>query len=1051
MIKILEASAGSGKTYNLALTYIKLLLQSEESYAYRHILAVTFTNKATAEMKDRILRELAKIAADPYSSPYLDDLVPDVCKDPQELQKRCARLLPDILHDYSAFSVSTIDKFFQRTLKAFAREIGYYASYQVELDRDSLIQETVDRMLDAMTESDTALLGYLTDSVQEQIEQGRKARPEDSIQQLGSRIKSHEFQSLVQSSGVDVREAYSKGSVQALRKCCRGIMIDFASSLRQFAKDGIKALLDYGMAASDSSRGSLVVLEEWASIKDDALSFKQPTESFLSKCGTPEEFFRKADRARAQAAVDGGLGAALAHIADLVTTKGKDYSTADIILKSSVSLGLVRDFMDAFQSLVREKNIMSLDDANTILRRIIDGSDAPFIYERMGVRYEHFLLDEFQDTSTVQWDNFRPLLRESDAYGRDNLVVGDVKQSIYRWRGSQWHLLSDDLPREFPDAQRKALEFNFRSLREVVGFNNSFFTELPRWLDAKTGLSGGGSISDIYKDVVQKPRTRDDAPGYVRLEFVAEDTQEEAVLRSIARAREAGAAYKDIAVLVRKHKPGGQIASALIAKGIPVVTDDSLKVRSSVTVRRLLSLLSCVNNPADSLSGYMASLIGIEYPEDYHSLLDLCESLLRALRRYDAAIFDGEVLYIQTFMDVVQEWSANNGNALPAFLKYWEESEGDGESKKGHMISSPEDADAVTIMTIHKSKGLQFPYVICPYVEQIGRHTARDNTHWCMPEIAGGPLKAFADRMYPVSVSGKLAGTAFESSMKQEVVEETVDDINMMYVAFTRAEKVLHVISEEPAGELAEKLKAADTSAARDLSHYLYAYAQQFGDEFGSPYDFRRMKRREDPVPVQAFTALYPSIPMVTEESPDEEIGVGERSRLKFSSDAADFFGADGTVSMEASPRLGGIVKHEILSRIDSVAQLRSSVDFAVQKGQLTAQEGDNVYSELLPKVQEGVSLGWFSEDGPGEITDNSARNEVSLIDTDGSVYRPDRVVLRGGSVDVIDYKFGDPHPSYLWQVRRYMRLYRQMGYKQVRGWLWYVRDGLIEEVSAHS
>ncbi len=1040
MIQVLKASAGSGKTYNLALTYIKLLLASSDRYAYRHILAVTFTNKATAEMKDRILRELSRLSADPLKSPYLGELVPAVCKDVQTLRSRCATLLPDILHDYSAFAVSTIDKFFQRTLKAFAREIGYYASYQVELDKDSLIRETVDRLLDSLTEEDPDLLHYLTGAVRMKLEQGHSPRLERDLFDIGKRLKSTEFQYAAMEVGMDSGKAYSKDNVRAVRDCCSAVMDGFVKSVSSASGRLLEALAKAGIGVEDSSRGSLRPLEIWASAVKPG-DIKAPTEAFLRNCREPELFFRKSDRGRFAAALGSGFAEAMEDFLKVWKEGYPDFMTASLIYGASGNLGLAREFFKAFEDLVTEKNIMSLDDANAVLKRIIDGSDAPFIYEKTGVRYEHFLLDEFQDTSGVQWENFRPLLQESDSYGRDNLVVGDIKQSIYRWRGSDWHLLSEDLPRQFPSAEQRSLQHNFRSLREIVGFNNGFFTQLAAWMDANLGLEGQGSISAIYSDVVQEPRCRDAAPGYVKVEFVPGGDECDAVLDSIAAARDAGASLRDIAVLVRGHKDGAAVAQALIDAGIPVISDDSLMVKSSVTVRRLCSLLSCVDNPQDEISNYLALSMSLEYPSGYHSLVDLCESLLRTLREADRALFEGEVLYIQTFMDIVQDWTMVNGNDLAGFLEYWKDAD--------PKITSPEDSDSVTIMTIHKSKGLQFPYVIFPFAEQVGDRMT-SNVHWCRPLVHDGPLAPAGGTLYPVNISSKLYGTAFEDSLRREITDLAVDDINIYYVAFTRAEKVLHVISSAPDDKLAEALRRADAGSCSLLSHYLYMYCFQNGFEYGTMYDFSTMERtgRRGSFE-QTLESGYPSIPLVLPSpSPEEDGGAGECSRLKFNADAADFFGpADGS-RIDGNPRESGIIKHEILGRIDSLSELRRSVDMSVHGGRLTAEEGEKIYSQLYPAVEQGVAMGWFSS-APDEGL--ISRNEVSLIDTDASVYRPDRVVIRDGSVSVIDYKFGDARESYIWQVRRYMRLYRQMGYKEVRGWLWYFKDDKKVEVPAFS
>ena len=414
MIRILKASAGSGKTYNLARTYISLLLQSDDRYAYRHVLAVTFTNKATGEMKSRILRELLVLSSDPRRSPYFADFVPSVCKDEEDLRMRSEGILLDILHDYSAFSVSTIDKFFQQALKTFAKEIGYYASYQVELDRGALIQETVDRMLDGLTEDDRVLLDWMVDSVHAQMDSGKRFTLDRNLVDTGNLLKSTEHATMVQETGLDELRAYSKENIAALRKVCRDLCESFTAALKADSQAALAALDAAGLTPLDSSSNWMAPLTLWAALGPRD-KIKEPTPAFLARCRDESRWFRKGDAPRCLAATQPALGDALEAIADLVDTRGKDWRTAMLILSTVDTLGLAREFYREFDALVREKNVMSLDDGNTILRKIIDGSDAPFIYERLGVRYEHFLLDEFQDTSGVQWDNFQPLLEESDA------------------------------------------------------------------------------------------------------------------------------------------------------------------------------------------------------------------------------------------------------------------------------------------------------------------------------------------------------------------------------------------------------------------------------------------------------------------------------------------------------------------------------------------------------------------------------------------------------------------------------------------------------------
>ena len=1011
MIKILKASAGSGKTYNLAKEYISILLASPDRYAYRHVLAVTFTNKATAEMKSRILKELSRLASDPETSPYFNDFVPCPCEDAGILKSRAGRILVDILHDYGAFYISTIDKFFQMTLKAFSREIGQFASYQVELDRKSLVHESVDRILDSLTEDSTELIDLLNESVMEQLRQGKRINLEKGLYEMAERLKDEEGRELSESMGLDLPTAFSEERLSAVRAECDRVIKDFTERLKAAAQAVIDAMGQAGVALSETNRGFLAKIENYLAI-EPGTPVAKVTDAFLRYAADPSSWFAKTKAQRLLPLVQGLLEEPLEAFCALFDTPFKIYNTALLVKDQTFGLRIAGDFYREFQALLKEKNVLGLDDSNTLLRDIIDGSDAPFVYEKMGVRFESFLLDEFQDTSNIQWQNFLPLLRESEASGRANLVVGDVKQSIYRWRGSDWNLLAKRLQEQFPGAKDKGLNDNWRSCGAIVRFNNAFFTH----------AAAAVGVPDIYSDVKQNVKSEDPQEGFVRMTFCGAEEEDAAVLMSVNEAHEAGARYGDIAVLVRNNAEGGRVAAYLMGEHIPVVSDDSLKLKSSVTVRCLVSLLSCVDNPGDTVSGYLASTLDISFPESYHSLVDLCEGLLREMYAKDPSSFAGESLYIQSFLDYLQDWCAKGGNSLQRFLKDWNE---DGTDP---CLSSPADEDSVRIMTIHKSKGLEFPHVIFPYAEKVEFY--KDDWHWCRPAGADDVLPAASGSIFPVRLSGKSSDTAFSGDYERERSLQAVDNLNTFYVALTRAEKSLHVIA----------CSSAVKNDAKDFSQVLRMFAgaspmiQEVlvpeGDavvfEYGTPYDFHRMERKA-PEGGTDFQAEFRSYPM--------------DGRLRLSADAADFFSPSGAVGTLASKRLGGIVLHDILASVQAPKDLRRAVDAAVRDGRLTREEGEADYALLQERIASAAARGWFPEDGAGVY------NERTVFAADGSEHRPDRVVVLPDRTIIIDYKSGEHSDSYKHQVRRYMRLYRQMGYPSVSGHIWYLHDGSVAYV----
>ena len=899
-----------------AFQILDYLLKSDDPWAYRHLLAVTFTNKATAEMKERILKDLA--AASHGEGPEA---------------ARARHYLVSILHDYGAFGVSTIDRFFQQTLRSFARELGQFSSYQVELDKKSLISEAMDRVLDGVSEDKKELIDWLKLNAMDQIRQNGRFSLDEGLLDIGLKLKSEEYLRLKEKLGVDARRDYSKQHLLKIKQNCARIIGDFEKAA---AALGVKS--------------------------DKGKRIKYPSTK----------------KALADPAV-----------AELFETRYPVYATAVIVDRQLYGLGVAREFETEFEALLKEKNVMPLDESNSLLKKIIDGSDAPFVYEKTGTRYHHYMLDEFQDTSRLQWENFLPLLLDADASG-DNLIVGDVKQSIYRWRDSDWRLLGSEVQKSFPRAPEKPLQHNWRSTGTVVDVNGKFFEYAAKTV----------GLQDMYSNVKQIARAKEEQAGCVRFSFTGDQIQ--AVLDSIADVQGRGARLGDIAVLVRGHADGAAIAEALRVAGISFISDDTLDLKGAVTVRRLVSLLSYYENPADTVGSFMARSVGVRFPDNYHSLVDFCETLLRELKHYDPVTFEAETLFVGAFMDMLQDWTSLNGNNIKAFIRQWEE-------KKECYIGSPANSDAVRIMTIHKSKGLEFPHVIFPFADKVVLF--KSVTRWCPLRGGGTALGSEADGIYPVELSGSTSHTLFADAYEEERRMQLVDNLNIFYVAMTRASKSLHVIAKIPADAKVKALKKQKSIEWSNFSELLYAWCG-CSEEWiqGEPYDFRRMERKENSSGT-AFPASYESIPL--------------GGRLRASQDASDFFGEDGVVGPEASGRLRGIQLHAILSSVDTADDLPSGL----------ADEDSALLRSRIDAHPE-----WFSS--------GRARNELTVFGSDGSRNRPDRVVERpDGAIEIIDYKFGAEHSSYIWQVRRYVQLHRDMGHSNVRGFVWYVPEDKVVEV----
>lgn len=1060
MIEILKASAGSGKTHRLTQSYIELLLREKDPYSYRHILAVTFTNKATEEMKSRILNELFTLANTPKSSSYYSSLLPKFGSD-EALSKASKVVLCNILHDYGSFSVSTIDKFFQQVLRAFSRELGLYSSYQVEIDKDTLIEESVAKVLDSVGKDDPGerKRKWLVGNALKKLSQGLSANIEYDLIDVATKILSEDHRSCIEKLGLENIDLYDSTLVATLEKCCKDVRQSYQKKLQKAAKEVIAAALDAGVDLYETASSFLdKTVSKFAEIppdkrfedllktselapKGEVVSREELLSSlcgkdFAKRYSSIDLWFAKT-KAKLAAKVTPRLKKAVDDFAALFGEETIIYKTAQLLEEQVYGFGLAGDLDKAYKEVLKEENVLSLDTSTALLRKIIDDSDAPFIYERTGVRYEHFLLDEFQDTSHIQWDNFKPLLANSVAQGFDNLVVGDVKQSIYRFRDSDWNILKDEISRDFP-VKEDVLDSNWRSSREIIEFNNAFFAFAREQLEKQYGTKYG-SICEIYSDLQQKPAPKKTPQGRIKVHFAnPQDDEASEVYNAVKEAIAEGYHYADIGILARNNDKGALVAQYLIENGVPVVTDESLKVKSSSTVADLLALLSSLDNPKDKLSLYLTSEMGVKIPNEYHSLVDLCEALLRELRKLNPEKFSCETLYIQSFMDLASDFQNRKRGGLHEFLDQMKDDKS--------SISSPSVGDSVRIMTIHKSKGLAFQVVIVPFLECVTTWGGTSNGKWCHPAVEGTSLEGAATGAYNIDMTKDIAATLFASEYRREQFNQCVDAINVAYVAFTRAKHRLVLIGQSPTSKFLSDLAKGNPTFS-NFSQLLYCFVG--GNEMFSEiphqieYDEDGCPMEDDPGLDYVFPAKAPQETVLSEYSLSDTGFQARKSefisqpigrRLTFGRESRDFFKGD---TASSSRRLRGIVLHDILSKVLAAEDLPSAVREAVDAGYLTPAEGEEA-SELLSRAVSEHPR-WF----PGDA--KRIWNESSILSSDGKVYRPDRVVeLPGGAIAVIDYKFGEQRNKYRTQVEEYMSLLSRMGYASVEGAIWYVDSGKV-------
>ncbi|MBO4465232.1 MAG: UvrD-helicase domain-containing protein [Bacteroidales bacterium] len=1035
-VEVMKASAGSGKTYALAREYIRLLLQDrdkdEDGHPYRHILAVTFTNKATGEMKSRIIDALHTLAYYTEHSTYLDYLK-EKCgiSSNEEIARECEKALKAILYDYSAFSVSTIDKFFQRVLRAFAREAGQFAEYQVELDRDQLVSETVDRVLDSLSEADGDLLEWLSSNSVESIAQGDGYKLSDTLGTFADGYMSEGYREKAEALGLDKEKAFSAENLKRLKDICSKICRSYETGLRREAEAALAL-------AKAEKKPAKYLVDRLNSIVNDG------PDAAKDVFGDTKEYWVKG--------IERG-------IVDKVNAYSGErwvqYNTARI-LRGQIAVFRMADALDReFNALLEEKNVLGLDDTNAILRDIIAGSDAPFVYEKVGVRYRHFLLDEFQDTSSTQWDNFKPLLMNSIGTGCYNLIVGDVKQSIYRWRNAKWDILDSRVQDELDRTVSNPLETNWRSAEKIVKFNNAFYKTWSQKLDAQLGAEIAGSeaaeeaasksISDIYADVEQKWSDKIPVPGSVELTFCDGNDLYDKTIEAVIKAEERGFLPKDIAVIVRTNAIGQEVASRLTAIGRHVITNDSLRICSGKTVRALVSRLYKIDNPEDKINTFYAGDFNYTPTDSCKSLVDLCEHLLA---EFPAKEVNSDTLYVLAFMDLVRDFASKNGNSLHAFLEYWSE---DGMKKS---IASPDGTDAITVITIHSVKGLDYPCVILP-LQKKESWISSYSKFWEAPDTEGSPFEAVEPALYNTGLSSSSLNTHFAGNYMRELRMSYIDEVNVWYVATTRASQAMHIIGIKPTKDQINRSPDAPWVKFAGITGALYQFcndtASGFVKDGDAPEDGKfcehylygtlsgRAERKKDdwekPMPPVTKVELkfYPKEEMPKDDNP---------LNLRLKTDSADFFDPEGEINVKDLRRLRGTVLHGILETVWGPEDLAGSVRKAVEDGLLSAEEAVDAEQMLNEAIAHILERGWF----PGDKS--KLLNERDLILPSGESRRPDRVVLKDdGSVEIVDYKFAAENDAYVGQVQDYVAYYKAMGYKDVRGYLWYVDRDYISEV----
>lgn len=1085
MLTVYKASAGSGKTFRLVVEYLKLIL--ENPFNYRHILAVTFTNKATNEMKSRILEQLNFIATGKDSA-TIQQIQKETDYSEQFIRSRAQQVLKNILHDYNRFSINTIDSFTQKVIKSFNRELGISPNFTLELDTDMILEEAVQRLFAKIGE-DKNLLDWLREYSRERIEENFSQQLDIEIKKLGTELFKERFQEFFPENGETV---YTRENLQTFVKDVQKVKASFEATLKNKGNQAVSEMgkadltpADFSGGASRSVGATLVKLAN-----GDRPNF---TNTVRNAAEDAEKWVAQSKKYREDIVrvVENSLLPVLQEIIAYYDQNFARYNTAIAVLKQIRTLGILIDLKEEIKELLHEKGILPLSDSNLLLSKIIGQSDSPFVYEKIGNYYHHFMLDEFQDTSGLQWQNFRPLVINSLAEGNDNLIVGDVKQSIYRWRNSDWNILAEKLYSEFTADQLRdeTLKYNFRSDRNIIEFNNTiieaFVAEFENRLFSEIGERDSHlqRFKTIYNEHMQQPGNPD-APqnGFIQANFLEPEDFEklttQKLVEQVKLLQDQGISAEETAILIRKNSEGTKIIEAFLnAAKLPenknynlsVLSNESLFLNASKGVLFIIHMLEFLVDPDDKIAkatllfmwqswlkpqlqtkGIVLNKAEAQQPslfdqpetwklskdfeaefdlelgellENIHSkvlLASLDEAVTQIASQTGIFRLEAELPFVQTLMDKAGELKSSLSNDLSNLLLWWNE--------KGYKtsVNVNEEVSSIRLLTVHKSKGLEYKAVLLPFFNWNTEPGANQMPIlWCEP--LSSPFNQFP--LLPVQSGNTMKESEFARIYFEEKVNNYIDTLNLVYVAFTRAKSVLIVNSPQP------KLKKDGTETESTSMDYLFYSALQ-----NSVITQKYRKGLDSETKTFEFGS-FKAEPKKADENQTLLIGkyafndFSERIKLRLSGE--DFLLESDKQHSEKN--IGKII-HEILSAIETVEDVSSACLQALKSGKINEEEYQTIKQSISKNLQLDTVKSWF--DGSSEVL-----NEYDLL-SNSALLRPDRIMISGNSAVVVDYKTGEKIPTkYNRQIERYAQSLKDTGIKNVSGYLWYLSSNEVEKV----
>ena len=1108
-LTVYRASAGSGKTFTLAVEYISLLVKDPENY--QHILAVTFTNKATQEMKMRILSQLYGIANSLQSSQQYFNKVKEKTNMPDAVIRNNARAaLTLLIHRYNNFRILTIDAFFQQVLRNLAHELGQTANLRVDLNNEEITEKAVDQMIESL-EKGQPVLQWISTYINNSIEDDNGWNIIGKIKAFGTNIfkdfyKAHEANLKEQLSNADDFKVYET----TLRKRRNDIRKTFNSKARSILSEIKNANLDI---PSNYRSGLYKYLTDSAiapltnkPLKAGVLKANESPQNWTSsKCA-------KADKQQIQTLAAEVLSAQLSELIAYNNDNWNEFQSIQLTLSHLSELRLLHAIADAVDNLTKDTNRFMLSNTQALLKELIADSDTPFIFERIGARLKHVMIDEFQDTSTIQWQNFQVLLANCMAQElSQNLIVGDIKQSVYRWRQGDWGILNN-IEKSFAHQKIRleTLDYNYRSEKRIIDFNNAFWEQCVANTAkevAQDDAEKAKIVQKAYEDVAQKTHKTTEN-GFVKISLYPSKSMKEAVLEELIETIKelfnngyGGKNQSKIAILVRSKSNIQDIVNALLqsfGNEINIVSDEAFRLDASLSVNIIVSAMHLLTHPDDVLTrGKLVKLynqevlkkpltdtdllvsinesnnidtknidkkerrklateqqmakLNSQLPPEYVAnrelllglpIVDLVDKLFML---FGLDQLEGQSSYICTLYDTLNDFLKDHTADIDDFINEWEN------SLSSKTIQSDE-IEGIRIMTIHKSKGLEFDNVIIPFCNW---EMEKKGTLWCETKNKPAPYNKLP--LLPIDFSrDKLIGTVFEDDYKEEHFQNIVDNLNLLYVAFTRASKNLFVFGlrqgKTTLDNIAKGTPPGNRSyaielALRQVSEQLQGSLLSFPDDIGSEIHFEYGTLVPETHEKEHAVADNPFL-----IKPDKHIvsiaTYPQAATFKQSNKSIEFVkGEDVDPSDRTRYIKIGNVLHQLFSTIYTTADIPTRLNELEQQGIIyndeitSAQLRTRIEDAITnPQVQEWFSKRWQLYNECTILEYNKDTNEVEE-------HRPDRVMTDGKEFVVVDFKFGKEREEYKKQVQQYMEILIRMGHKKVSGYLWYVVKNNVVEV----